>query len=85
MQQVTLDKETAMHIQVHGLSSLQALHEALAEVEPHIPDHASGAFKRRFAGMIAELDIEVLEPIYRAHPELRDGDDGAHPPYPEWV
>lgn len=78
---LVLDKETAIHIQAQVLSSLEVLNATITEVSPHLTHEALEGLKRKFAEVIANLDLEILEPIYRSHPELRERDAGAYPPY----
>lgn len=82
MRTFSLDKSTARLLQDSVLRAMEVLDQAIKGAEADVPSHAIEALKRGFCQVIADLDYEVLEPIYRAHPELREHDAAAHPPYP---
>ena len=66
-----MDKETVLKIVKH----IDAMFEQANETLYLINNHASEGTRKRFQEVlgtaIAEIDIELLEPIYRQFPDLR--------------
>lgn len=82
MRTFSLDRSTALQLQESVLRAMEVLGQAIKGTEEDIPPDSIKRLKRSFGQVIADLDHEMHEPLYRAHPELREHDAAAHLPYP---
>ena len=66
-----MDKETASKIIAHLEAMFQQANEALFLVNNSAPQATRERFKSILGSAVAEIDLEILEPIYKMFPELR--------------
>jgi hypothetical protein len=63
-------KKTAIEVTAAGERFVEALNKCLIEVQSSSTPEEFEQFRRVVGLTIGRLDTELLEPIYRAHPEL---------------
>jgi len=69
-----MDKETAIAVVKHIDSLIEAANEALYVVNNQASVEVRQRFQQVLGTAIAEIDLELLEPIYKRFPELRPPD-----------
>jgi hypothetical protein len=69
-----MDKETAIAVVKHIDALIEAANEALYVVNNQAPVEVRQRFQQVLGTAIAEIDLELLEPIYKRFPELRPPD-----------
>ena len=71
-----VEKETALLIQKRSMSIVADLHNFLLEIRFQCTDEDFQMIKRGVGLSIGRILTEILEPIYRQHPEIDDLLDG---------
>ena len=77
----TMDRTTATALQESVLRALEALFAAARDARELLSEPEFEGIGKALARVSSALDLEVLETIYRFHPDLRERDEGAYPPY----
>jgi hypothetical protein len=68
-----MDKETTLKVAKHLDAMFKQANEALYLVNNNAPDATRERFQKVLGAAVAEIDLELLEPIYKQFPELRPG------------
>ncbi len=66
-----MDKETAVRINGLIVKIVARANEVLSVAETSCDKETRARVERALALAVTELDLEILEPIYKEHPELR--------------
>ncbi len=66
-----MDKETALKVAKHLDAMFEQANEALYLVNNNAPEVTREQFQKVLGTAVAEIDLELLEPIYKQFPELR--------------
>jgi hypothetical protein len=69
-----MNRGMAIQFQSCILAAFEKLFEGMEEIRPHVPKEVFHAFATKTVEATTDLDLNILEVIYRAHPDLR-GDD----------
>lgn len=67
-----IKKETAIQIQKRALNAIVELNEILSELHPECSEDDYVVIKRGVGLSIGRIQMELLEPLYRQHPEIDD-------------
>ena len=63
-------KDTATHVSEAGERFVEALNRALLEVRASSSPAEFERFRRAVGLIVGEMEVELLGPIYKQHPEL---------------
>ena len=63
-------KETATRVSEAGERFIEALNRALLEVRASSPPAEYERFRRAVGLIVGEMEVELLGPLYKEHPEL---------------
>ncbi len=67
-----LEKNAALAIQQHALSAIESLHDALTSSIDHCSVDEFELIRKGVGTAIGDIQVDILELIYRQHPELDD-------------
>lgn len=65
------EKKIASIVSERILEASRSLDEAVAVVHAHCPPAESSAFRLAMGHILADLLLNVLNPLYREHPDIR--------------
>ena len=65
-------KEIALQVQRRGLNAIIELMSILDEVKDHCEDEDFDVIKRGVGLSVGRIQTELLDPIYKQHPEIDD-------------
>jgi hypothetical protein len=66
-----MDKDTAVRVTRHVEAMIDQANEVLHLVNNSCPQDERGRFQQVLGTAVAEIDLELLEPIYKQFPDLR--------------
>lgn len=78
-----MDVQVAEELQAQVLRAINEVFSACNAIREGLPQDVGTPLLRQIVSVVHILDADVLEVIYRHHPQLREADPGAFPAIPK--